>query len=529
LQQQSGVCPNCHLRSVSRHGWHRRGLVDLPAMGREVVLKLQVSRWRCCSAACARQTFVAPHPVLFRLHGRRARRAEQVVRLIGHSVGGRPGERLSGRLGLTTSDDSIIRALKRGDHGQAPEYPVRVVGIDDWSQLKGSSYGTILIDLERRQVIDVLEDRSADAVERWFKRHPEVETISRDRCGLYARGATLGAPKAQQVADRFHLLENLRKSIEEQLSRSYTVSRRSCLPPSAADSLHASSSEGHDLMHSRAVQHQYLLRQRRLETRQELFEQVQRMASAGVSARDIAQEIGFNWRTVYRWLAREEPIYRSPLALKLSSPHYFEAFLKERWAIGDRSGRGLFSDIRHRGYTGSRSHLGRLLSRWRQAEKPPAQKMAEAIMYPNVLSATAQARDPLTGHLISPITAAALCIKPSGLLSPAQQLKVAALKAASDEFSIMRQLAMRFRGLLKSKDATGLPQWLRDAKASRLHTMVRYARVIARDLPATANAIEMPWSNGQTEGQVNRLKMLKRQMYGRAGVALLKARMLPLQ
>jgi transposase len=282
-------------------------------------------------------------------------------------------------------------------------------------------------------------------------------------------------------------------------------------------------------MPSHAVQHQYLLRQRRLETRQELFEQVQRMASAGVSAREIAQEIGFNWRTVYRWLAREEAICRSPSALKPSSPLYFEAFLKERWVIGDRSGRGLFSDIRHRGYTGSRSHLERLLSQWRQAEKPPAQKMAEAMMHPTVLSTTAQARDPLTGHLISPITAAALCIKPSGLPSPAQQLKAAALKAASDEFCIMRQLAMRFRGLFKSKDATGLPQWLHDAKAPRLHTMVRYARVIARDLSATANAIEMPWSNGQTEGQVNRLKMLKRQMYGRAGVALLKARMLPLQ
>jgi transposase len=252
------------------------------------------------------------------------------------------------------------------------------------------------------------------------------------------------------------------------------------------------------------------------------------MASAGVAARDIAQEIGFNWRTIYRWLAREEPIYRSPLALRLSSPLYFEAFLKERWVIGDRRGRGLFSDIRHRGYTGSLSHLERLLSQWRQAEKPPAQKIAEAMMHPNVLSATAQARDPLTGHLISLITAAALCIKPSGLLSPAQQLKVAALKAASDEFCVMRQLAMRFRGLLKSKDATGLLRWLRDAKTSRLHTMVRYARVIERDLPATANAIEMPWSNGQTEGQVNRLKTLKRQMYGRAGVALLKARMLPL-
>jgi transposase len=95
-------------------------------------------------------------------------------------------------------------------------------------------------------------------------------------------------------------------------------------------------------------------------------------------------------------------------------------------------------------------------------------------------------------------------------------------------FSIMRQLAMRFRSLFRSKDATGLPRCLRDAKASRLHTIVRYAKSIARDLPAAASVIEMPWSNGQTEGQVNRLKMLKRQMYGRAGVVLLKSRMLPL-
>jgi transposase len=164
LQQPSGNCPNCHVHSVSRHGWHRRGLVDLPSTGREVMLKLQVSRWRCCSATCARQTIVAPRADLFRPYGRRAGRAEQIVRVIGHSVGGRPGEHLLGRLGLTTSDDTIIRALKRGDQGQASEYPVHVVGIDDWSQIKRSSYGTILIDLERRRVIDVLEDRSADTV-----------------------------------------------------------------------------------------------------------------------------------------------------------------------------------------------------------------------------------------------------------------------------------------------------------------------------------------------------------------------------
>jgi transposase len=167
------------------------------------------------------------------------------------------------------------------------------------------------------------------------------------------------------------------------------------------------------------------------------------------------------------------------------------------------------------------THLERLLSQWRRAGRPagidgPAAK-------------TAVLRDPSTGNLISPIVAAALCIKPRGLLTEPQAAKVDAFKASSVDFAVMRRLAMRFRGILRGTDVQKLDQWLHDADRSWLYGIRRFARTLRQDLAAVRNAITEAWSNGQTEGQINRLKTLKRSMYGRAGVALLRARMMPVQ
>ena len=136
--------------------------------------------------------------------------------------------------------------------------------------------------------------------------------------------------------------------------------------------------------------------------------------------------------------------------------------------------------------------------------------------------------DPMTGRVISPLTAAALCVKPRGQMTARQIANVDALKAASAEFTAMRRLAMRFRGLLLGRTPEGLEDWLTDARASGIYAMQRFARTIRQDIEAVRNAVSEPWSNGQTEGQINKLKTLKRAMYGRASVELLRARMMPL-
>ena len=207
--------------------------------------------------------------------------------------------------------------------------------------------------------------------------------------------------------------------------------------------------------------------------------------------------------------------------MKTTSPLYFEEFLAECWKNGNRNGRHLFHDLKNRGYTGSRPNLERLLKEWRNPEPPKSNETPiKAEMFEPI-------RDPDTGHKISADLAATLCIKPRNKLSESQVSKVEALKNGSVPFSIMRSLAMRFRGILRSNNPCLVEDWIDDAIETELLEMVRFARVLHRDLDAVKNAVELPWSNGQAEGQINRLKTLKRAMYGRAGHELMRVRMLP--
>ena len=191
-------------------------------------LALKVARWRCLNADCAQQTFGDRLPQIVALYGRRTRRVVNLARVLAHTAGGRPAGRMMTRLGVPQSRDTLLRSLKCCVSKLAAA-PTRVVGVDDWSRCHGSTYGTIMVDLERREVLDVLQDRSAGSTASWLACHPAIEIVSRDRCGLYAQGAAQGAPQARQVADRFHLLQNLRHAIEQQVTR--TPSRQLQLAP----------------------------------------------------------------------------------------------------------------------------------------------------------------------------------------------------------------------------------------------------------------------------------------------------------
>ena len=501
-----GICPDCGRRSRSRHGWARRSLQDLPVQGKPVTVKLLLSRWRCAQRECPRRTFTDRVPTVADPYARRTRRVGEIVGLLGHSAGGRPGERLMQRLGMPVSDDTILRQLKRDATAAQRNSEIRVVGIDDWSWRRATSYGTIMVDLERRSVVDILEDRSVESAAKWLRDRPSIEVVSRDRCGLYAQATREGAPQAQQVADRFHLVQNLRSAIEEQMSLSGRATGRAILPEDAIVD---------------AATHRRRARLAHKQSRQEIFDMLHALHRDGLSYSDIARRTGYGRRSVAKWLKFEAPPDRRRAALKPTSPWYFETFLAQCWKDGNRCGRHLFHDVKQRGYTGSFANLERLLGAWRRAERgqtdevPPTALKSEPV------------RDPETGHAISPVVAAALCVKPRGLLTERQAKKVDALKQGSDAFAEMRRLAMRFNGILRGKRSAPLDAWIDDAIDSEIIPIMRFARVLRRDIDAVNNAIELPWSNGQAEGQINRLKTLKRAMYGRAGPELLRARMLP--
>jgi transposase len=210
-------CPACHKLSRSRHSRYWRTLKDLPAHGEKVTVKLRVNRWRCRNHRCAVRFFTLPLDGVVETHARETNRARNLTLLIGHALGGRPGERLMNRLNLATSDDTILRRLKR--QAQEPVgSEVRVLGVDEWAWSKGHTFGTILVDLEEGQVVDVLGESSADALAVWLGAHPEITTVTRDRQGKYADGARRAVPEATQVADRFHLVQNLRQAVERELA-----------------------------------------------------------------------------------------------------------------------------------------------------------------------------------------------------------------------------------------------------------------------------------------------------------------------
>ena len=242
----STTCPDCGTPSTSRRGYYVRRLQDLLVQGRPVRVQVQVSRWRCGNTRCARQSFAERLDSAALSYARRTRRLTELVCVLGHAAGGLPAERLLHRLGMPHSDDTVLRSVKR-QAARRSGRKVRVAGIDDWSQRQGHSYGTIVVDLERRQVVEVLGDRSAEVTAQWLQKHSEVEIVSRDRCGLYAQGARQGAPQAEQVADRFHLLQNLRETLERQLGRSNSqtaIASPMSSPPVEARSPEADLSDG---------------------------------------------------------------------------------------------------------------------------------------------------------------------------------------------------------------------------------------------------------------------------------------------
>jgi transposase len=493
-----GACPACGTPSDARHSTYLRHLQDLPLQGVRVTVQLAVARLRCRNSGCARRIFAEPLPGATVPRCRRTGRLSDLVRLLGHNAGGRPAERILARLGMPVSDDTVLRCLRRGAARQG-DAPLRVVEVDDWAWRKGQSYGTIMVDLERRAVVDVLPDRSSASTARWLREHPEVEVVSRDRHGLFAEGARDGAPQAVQVADRFHLIQNLRERIEQQLGRLGRPLRRGASVAAEADSTRAGL---HDV-------------------REDLFTQVRALRAAGKTAAAITRDLGLSRKRVDRWIRLEALPQRNAMAPTTSSPRRFLDHLARRWAEGCTVATELFAEIKRLGYTGCYTHLARFIAAWRRREE---QDCGDRFTTPP----RPLPRDPTTGRPLSPLTAAALCIKPRPQLTERQAGIVDALKVASPEFASMRQLAMRFRGILKGSAVQKLSGWCDDAGRSGIYAMQRFAKTLQRDLDAVRNALTLPWSNGQTEGQISRLKTLKRAMYGRAGADLLRARMQPL-
>jgi len=413
------TCPTCGTGSDHVHSHYWRTIADLPWQGRQIVLRVQVRRFRC--RHCGSHIFAERQPEIARKERRTGRLALAQAQ-IGLVLGGEPGARLASKLAMPVSGDTVLRLIRKLP--PPPCSPPRVIGVDDWAWRRSRRYGTIVCDLERGRVIDLLPDRSAAPLRAWLKRHPTVALVSRDRSGPYAEAIRTGAPGAVQVADRWHLLVNASDALRSFLDRHHAELREAA-----------------------------------------------RLCGSGV---------------------RPSACAFPPDAMKLDR---YTSFAETAWRSGRRNAAAIWRALVEQGFEGGYDIVRRWAKRRRMAEseRPDA---------------------PLPSWRVpSSLRAARLLTSDPTTLSRADRRFVDSVRAIAPSIREVADLINDFGKLLRRQSARSLAAWLEAASATALRN---FAQGLAADLDALQAALQEPWSNGPVEGQINRLKLIKRQMFGRA-------------
>lgn len=503
-KQPQASCSLCQQPSPKIHSRYVRRLADLPWQGVAIRLELTVRRFFCLNDDCPRKIFAEQLPSIVKRYARKTTRLNDALTLIGFAIGGEAGAKVAKQLSMTTSPDTLLRRLRQA---VLVEHPTpKVLGVDDWAFRKGQRYGTILVDLEKHCPIELLKDREADTLRAWLAAHPGVEIISRDRALAYAEAARKGAPDAVQIADRFHLLKNLAEAFENFLKRHHKDFREAAELVSPAP---LPQPEEIKVKKPTRAELEYERRHQRYETARELRRQ-------GGTISGIARHLGIHRRSVRLFLQSESCPRRMLPARRKRSLDKFQAYLKQRWDEGCHNMAELYREVCGQGFTGGQRTMNNYLSAWRD-QLPPLVRRKRC-------GAVANHAIPI--HPPSTRKTTWLLIKKEKDGTEFEQKFLTKLKETCPLVKTIEELASEFIRLVKNRKADELDEWLEKASKCPVRELKSFANGIKKDKAPVVAALEYEWSNGQVEGQVNRLKTIKRQMYGRGKLDLLRARVL---
>jgi transposase len=504
--KKQAKCPECQHSSSRRHSNYTRTIKDLPISLKLVEIHLAIQRFRCANTNCSQRTFAEQHLAVVPRRVRRTDRLSENITEIGIALGGQAGARLAGKLRMPVSGSTILRLLRQI---VLPSFATpRVIGIDDWAFRKGRKYGTLIVDHERGKPIDLLPARDCETVMTWLENHPTIEVVTRDRSGEYREAVTQALPDAIQIADRWHLLKNLGQAVQRHITRRYKV----------LSQVVAYSISGQTDPNIKTKQRRYdrgpagdMIHEARTEKREALFAAVKARRAEGAYITNIAKEFNLSRPTVIKWTNYDTlpPDARGRFKNKCLIDDYIP-YLQKRIIAGCHNQTQLWREICKLGFTGKRP----LVTRWiRQNYKTNGQALEILPReYPDVI-------------IPSYRELSWLLIRHTEELEEDEKQVVAAL-IQDDKVAELRQLAHQFMKMIRQGTSCQWQSWLESSCESTVQELRNFALGLKKDSSAIYEAIRQPWSNGATEGHVNRLKFLKRQMYGRANFDLLRLRVL---
>ncbi|KMO20160.1 ISL3 family transposase [Methylobacterium indicum] len=520
LDAATGCCPECGQASRSVHGRYHRHPADLPLSASRTTLRIEVRRFYCLNPTCRRRTFAQTPTDLLAPRARRTRRLCEARARVGRACGGAGGARLLAHLHMPASRATVLRLVTHLPMPDAPA-PIRV-GIDDWAIRKGSRYGTIVADLDRRRVVDLLPDRTAPTVAGWLERHSGVALVARDRSTEYARGASLGAPQAQQVADRWHLLTNMRQAVERWLQGAHARLRSLPLLPGST-----ARPARRDRACARSTTELEAGAQSRMRW-QVVYDEVRRRHAGGEPLLGIARALGLARATVRKYASAETFPARLPHGAgpSLLDPHI--PYLAARIDEGCENAMALWREIREQGYPGTSRQVHRFVAERRTRPVRSGRKLRCA--------KACASEPPVSEASLPPARQLAwLLVQPTAVLDEGDAVVVSRVEQ-DDTAQAVAGLARRFTALVRAAGkgkpladdqdaAADIVAWITKARTCEASAIATFAAGLEADIAAVRAALTEPWSSGQAEGQVNRLTLIKRQCYGRAGLDLLKRRM----
>lgn len=520
--QTAPTCPGCAAAATRVHSTYTRTLADLPWADVIVRVQLQVRKCTCATSTCSRRIFCERLPQVARPWARRTARLAAQQQRIGVALGGAAGERLADDLDQPASRDTLIRLVRAYDLPTPPT--PRILGVDDWARRKGHTYGTILIDIERGTIIDLLPDRSAESLAQWLKDHPGVEVISRDRGGAYAEGARTGAPAAVQVADRWHLLKNLGDALVKLFDQQRAVIETTLgpspdAPPASATDTVAPPVPSVDAVTEPTVvpPTTTVVETRPDDRRRARYDAVRTLHAQGWSISAIADHVGLHRDTVRTYLQAPSFPERAPRSAQPSVLDPFKPSILERWNAGCHTGTVIAGELKVQGYRGGSTTVLAYITQLRKAAGIPPKRRVGVTADP--ITDPTQ-RVPSSRDLIW------LVLRRPEQQDAEEQAQLDRLATSHPDVTLGITLVQEFATMVRERQHERLEAWLVRTEASGLAPLMSFANGIRRDYAAVKAGLTLKWSNGPTEGHVNRLKQVKRQMYGRANLDLLKLRLM---